>query len=156
MVHPAQDGEVLIELGQDAEFGVEGLVFGTVPTGQEAGELSRNDGGQMFGEIMVGGGAHRAGIGGEVAGFIEHFLLGLPFEKATLAPFVEILFGDGFAGKVTGEHGRDTGDGVEPLEESGAVLVIGEAQVEFRAEGERQAGDFSFALHNSLFCYGAL
>jgi hypothetical protein len=28
--------------------------------------------------------------------------------------------------------------------------------VEFRAEGERQAGDFSLAWHNCLFCYGKL
>jgi hypothetical protein len=28
--------------------------------------------------------------------------------------------------------------------------------VEFRAESEGQAGDFTLALHNSLFCYGAL
>jgi hypothetical protein len=34
--------------------------------------------------------------------------------------------------------------------------MVGEALVEFRAESERQAGDFSFALHNSLFCYGSL
>jgi hypothetical protein len=65
------------------------------------------------------------------------------------------LFVDGFAGKATGEHGRDTGNGIEPLAEGGAVVVVGEAQIEFRAEGGRQAGDFSLASHNYLFCYGA-
>ena len=145
VVRPAQYGKILIELRQDAQFDIEGLVFGAIPTGQKAGELPRNDGSEMFGEIMVGGGAHRAGIGGEAAGFVEHFLLGLPFEEAALAPFVEILFADGLAGEVIGEEGRDTGDGIEPFEELGAVHVLGEAQVELRAESERQAGDFSFA-----------
>ena len=64
-------------------------------------------------------------------GFLEHFQLRLPFEKAALAPFVEVLFADGLAGKVIGEHGRDTGDGIEPVEEVSAVLIVGEASVEF-------------------------
>jgi hypothetical protein len=33
---------------------------------------------------------------------------------------------------------------------------LGEAQVELRAKSERQAGDFSFALHNYLFGYDSL
>ena len=156
MVRPPQDGQVLVELGQDAQLGVEGLVFGAVPTGEEAGELPRNDAGQLFGKIMVGVGALRAGIGGEVAGFIEHFLLGLPFEEAALAPFLEILPGDGLASEVRGEHGRDTGDGIEPVEKFSAILIVGEALVEFHAQSERQAGDFSFALHNYVLCYDSL
>ena len=156
VVGPAQDSQVLVELGQDAQFGIEGLVFGAVPTRQEAGELPRYDGGQLFGEIMVGGGVHGAGVGGEYAGFVEHFPLGLPFEEAALAPFLEILPGDGLASEVRGEHGRDTGDGIEPVEKFSAILIVGEALVEFHAQSERQAGDFSFALHNYVLCYDSL
>ena len=67
-------------------FGVEGIVLGAVPTGREGGESSGQDGGQMFGEIRLGGGGHRVGNDGE-------------------------------------------------------------AQVEFSAQGVREAGGFSFASH---------
>jgi hypothetical protein len=85
-VRLAQEGEVPIEPGQDASFGVEGLVFGAVPTVREGCESSGQDGGQMFGEIRVGGGGHRVGNDGE-------------------------------------------------------------AQVEFSAQGAREAGEFCFASH---------
>ena len=86
MVRPTRDLQVLIEPRQDAQFGIEGLIFGP----QEGGELPGNAGGQMCGEIMVGSGAHRAGIGGEFAGGVEHFLLGFRFAEAALAPFEEV------------------------------------------------------------------
>jgi hypothetical protein len=43
---------------------------------------------------------------------------------------------------------------MERFEEVETALVIGEALVGFRVRSERQAGGFTFALLNCLFCYG--
>jgi hypothetical protein len=59
----------------------------------------------MFGEIMVGGGAHRAGIGGEAAGLVEHFLLGLPFEKLGT-----VLVSGEALGEFIAQGAREAGD----------------------------------------------
>ena len=64
-----------------------------------------------------------------------------------MAPFIEVLFGDWLAGEVAGQDGLDVGGGIEPIEEGGTVLVVGEAAVEFIAQGAREAGDFTIASH---------
>jgi hypothetical protein len=58
------------------------------------------------------------------------------------------LFANGLAAKVAGQDGFDLGQGVEPVEDGAAVQVIGEAAVEFMAQGARKTGDYSFAEHN--------
>jgi hypothetical protein len=72
----------------------------------------------------------------------------LPFDEAVVAPFVKILFADGLAGEVTGQEVLDVGGGIKPIEEGVAILVMGEAAVEFIAQGAREAGDFTVASHN--------
>jgi hypothetical protein len=65
-----------------------------------------------------------------------------------LTPFIEVLFADGLASEVAGQEVLDLGGGIEPVEEDTAILVVGEAAVEFIAHGARETGDFSFAKHN--------
>ena len=50
---------------------------------------------------------------------------------------------DVFVGRVL--RGGRGGSGIEPVEEDAAILVVGEAAVEFVAQGARETGDFSFA-----------
>jgi len=156
LVDPVQGGEVTGEGVQDAQLDAEGFVVAAIPAGEEVGVTNGQEGDQISDQIAAGGGVGFGGIGSQRSGLREKFLAGLGFDETAVAPFVEILFGDGLAGKVAGQNGLDVGRGIEPLEEGGAVLVGGETLVEFRAESEGQAGDFTFALHNSLFCYGAL
>jgi len=156
LVDPVQGGKVPGEGVQDAQLDAEGFVVAAIPAGEEVGVTNGEEGDQISDQIAGGGGVGFGGIGGQRSGLLEKLLAGLRFDEAALAPFVEVLFGDGLAGEVAGQDGLDVGRGIEPLEEGGAVLVGGEALIEFDAEGGGQAGDFTFALHNSLFCYGAL
>jgi hypothetical protein len=55
---------------------------------------------------------------------------------------------------VLAEPWPGTGASAGRESEGGAVRVDSEALVEFRAQGGLQAGDFTAALHNCLFCYG--
>jgi len=155
LVDPVQGGEVPGEGMQGAQLDSEGFVVPVIPAGEEGGVTNGQEGDQVPDQIAAGGGVGFGGIGGQFTGLLEEFLAGLRFDEAAVAPFVEILFGDGLAGKVAGQDDLDVGGGIEPIEEGSAVLVGGETLVEFSAESEGQAGDFSFALHNCLFCYGA-
>jgi len=56
-----------------------------------------------------------------------------------LGPFVEILLGDGPAAELLGEDGFDLGEGVNPGEELLVRFSIGEAPVEFLANGVGEA-----------------
>jgi len=156
LVDPVQGGEVPGEGMQDAQLDAEGFVVAAIPAGEEGGITDGQEGDQIADQIAAGGGVEFGGIGGQRGGLREEFLAGLRFDEAAIAPFIEILFGDGLAGKVAGQDGLDVGRGIEPMEEGGAVLVGGETAVEFSAEAARQAGDFSFTLHNGLFSYDAL
>ena len=147
LVDPVQGGEVPGEGMQDAQLDAEGFVVAAIPAGEEGGITDGQEGDQIADQIAAGGGVEFGGIGGQRGGLREEFLAGLRFDEAAIAPFIEILFGDGLAGKVAGQDGLDVGGGIEPSEEGGAVLVGSETLVEFSAESERQAGDFTFASH---------
>jgi len=144
----AQGDDVLREAAQDAQLAADGFVVRAVPTGEGGGVPDGHGGGHAVQEPAVGGGVQFLGIGGEVADVFEQVLTGLPFEEAALAPFIEVLFADGFASEVAGQEVLDVGRGIEPVEEDAAILVVGEAEVEFIAQGARETGDFSFAKHN--------
>jgi hypothetical protein len=73
----------------------------------------------------------------------EHFAAELPGGKAVGSPFAEVLLADGARVKFGGEHGADSGQSVEPGQECGGGFVVGEASVEFVAEGLGEAGDFA-------------
>ena len=156
LVDPVQGGEVPGEGMQGAQLDSEGFVVPVIPAGEEGGVTDGEEGDQVPDQIAASGGVGFGGRGGQFTGLLEEFLTGLGFDEAAVAPFIEVLFGDGFAAKVAGQDGLDLGRGIEPSEDGGGVFVRGETLVEFRAESERQAGDFTLAWHNCLFCYGAL
>jgi hypothetical protein len=152
----AEGDKVAGQTVQNAQLGAEGFVVPAIPPGKECGVAHDQHGGHVFSEFAAGSGVPWAGIDSEVAGLFEQIEACLPFEESTVAPFMEVLFADGLTGKVAGQHGLDIGCGIEPIEEGAAVLVMGEAAVEFVAQGARQTGDFSFAKHNYLFYYYSL
>jgi hypothetical protein len=75
-------------------------------------------------------------------GVAEGFLLH-PVDVAAVAPFAEVLLGDGAALEVLGEDGLRFGLGVEPGEEGVGDFAVAEAVVEGFAEVVREAGDFA-------------
>ncbi len=156
LVDTVQGGEIPGEGVQGAQLDAEGFVVAAIPAGEEGGVTNGQEGDQMPDQMAAGGGVEFGGLGGRFPGVFEEFLAGLGFGETAVAPFIEILFGDGLTGKVAGEDGLDVGGGIEPIEEGAAVLIGGETTVEFSTEGKRQAGNFSFTLHNGLFSYGAL
>jgi hypothetical protein len=60
---------------------------------------------------------------------------------------VEVLFGDGDAGKLFFKNGLDFRAGIEPGEQAITGLAVLQALIEFFAKCEGQAGDFSVAAH---------
>ena len=57
----------------------------------------------------------------------------------------EVLGADGAGSEMVGENLADVGEVVEPRQDLGGGLAVGEAAVELVAEGLREAGDFSGA-----------
>lgn len=102
---------------------------------------AEHGGGVAQGDEIDEVGAPFFGRLGGLAGLIQKVAAKLPDGEAVGAPLVEILFADGTAGEFAGEKAAHGGLAVEPGQQGEAGLVIGEAAVEFVAEGAREAGD---------------
>ena len=87
----------------------EGFVVPVIPSGEDGGITNGQEGDQVPDEIAAAGGVAFGGRGGQFTGLFEEFLTGLGFDEAAVAPFIEVLFGDGFAAKVAGQDGLDGG-----------------------------------------------
>ena len=147
------------EGAEGAEFGAARGVGAAVPAGyggevvhgKELREVLR----PLGGEIGVGGRDGRdgrdtkdtrdgsGGLDGGGAGLGEHFAAELPGGEAVGAPFGEVHLADGARAEFGNEDGLDGGQGVKPGQEGGGGFVVGEAAVEFVAEGLGEAGDFA-------------
>jgi hypothetical protein len=140
-----EGGDIRAELAEAAlagvrAFGGEGLDGdGGVVKGEPAGEFV----GEEAGQGVVAEGFFVV----EVAGQGEGVAAGEPVGVAAVFPLGEVGGGDGLGGEVGGEDGVDLPEGVEPIEEGWARLVVEEAAVEMVADGEGEAGDFSGASH---------
>jgi hypothetical protein len=121
-------------------FGVEGADGdGGVVEGEPAGEFV----GEGAGQRVVAEGFFVF----EVMGQGEGVVAGEPVAVAAVFPLGEVGRGEGLGGELGGEDGLDLGEGIEPVEEGGAGLVVEEAAVELVANGGGEAGDFSGASH---------
>jgi len=140
-------GDVGAELAEAALAGVGVGVFGVEGTDGDGGVVEGEPAGEFVGE--------GAGQGVVAEGFFvvevmcqgEGIAAGEPVAVAAVFPLGEVGRGDGLGGELGGEDGLDLGEGVEPLEEGWAWLVVEEAAVELVADGEGEAGDFSGAGH---------
>jgi hypothetical protein len=147
-----EGGDIGAELAEAALAGV-GVVVGVL-----GGEGLDGDGGVVKGEPAGEFVGEEAGQGVvaegffvvEVAGQGEGIAAREPVAVAAVFPLGEVGGGDGLGGEVGGEDGLDFREGVEPLEEGRARLVVEEAVVELVADGEGEAGDFSGAGHWGL------
>lgn len=111
-----------------------------------ADEVGGGDGGKGIGDFPgTEAGVQGIGLFGELKGEVAGFPEFEPVLIAALAPFGEVLLGDGAAAKEFGEDTLDFGEGVEPGEELGAGGAVIDALVEFIAEDAGEAGDFAFA-----------
>ncbi len=143
--------------GEFPAFTFEAEFFGVVTGAAQVGELlgGADDGTALFdgigrdadavdeaadGEERGIGGAiverDVAGIVFEVVGFLDDLrgpsagvLVAEPILEATLAPFAEVLFGDRASAEILEQDFLDFGEGVEPGDEFGADLAIGETVV---------------------------
>jgi hypothetical protein len=109
LVDPVQCGEIPGEGVQDAQLDTEGFDVPVIPSGQDGGVTNGQEGDQVPDQLAAGGGVQFAGIGGQIPGLGEEFLASPRCEEAAVAPFVEILFGDGLTGKVAGQDGLGVG-----------------------------------------------
>jgi len=82
------------------------------------------------------------GLDSDRAGLGEHFAAELPGGEAVGAPFGEVHLADGARAEFGGQERANGGQPVEPRQESGGGFVVGEAAVEFVAEGLGEPGDF--------------
>jgi hypothetical protein len=144
----AEVDDVPAEGVQGAELAAAGLIGGAVPLEEGGGVAGGEDAEEPAGPIGVGEVAVAGG--GELAGLVAEFALGLPAGEAVGAPFGEVLLGDGAAVKFAGEKGPDGRERIEPGEEGGAGFGVGEAAVEFVAQGLGEPGDFRGLTHRWL------
>lgn len=166
MIHFAEGADaegfevVAAEAGEFAEETPE--VVALVAVGQGIG----SEGGNEFSQGKRGHGGEPVGHGhhsrlvGEVIGIACHdshpftgFLVLLPFDKATLAPFAEVLLGDGLAVEVAVEDALHAFLGIEPLDEHVARFGVLELAVELLSNRARETCDLAVAGHG-LFVLG--
>ena len=149
MVIAAEIGELLLDITEigPALFGVR--VFIEHGLG-EADEFDRDHGGEMVAERLGAGGLVDGlgdgldlldELGAEDAGFLE----AEPVLMAALAPFGEVLFGDGVAIEIFFEDFLNFFGSVEPGDDFGAGLAVFEASAEFMAIVFGETGDFAGA-----------
>jgi hypothetical protein len=141
---PPLGGGVEVLGGEGADGG------GSVAQGEPAGELV----GEGTGEGFVAEGEGVLEVTGEGKG-VE---AGEPVAVAAGFPMGEVGRGDGLGVEVGGQDGLDLGEGVEPVEEGGAGLVVEEAAVELVTDGEREPGDLagasnSIQIHSSVLAH---
>ena len=143
VVIAAEEGKSILDFAEasPALFGV--LMFIEHGFG-EFDEFGSKEGGEVVGEALM------AGLFGEVLGSFdelpgegEGLLLAQPVLMAAVAPFGEVLGGDGAAIEVFEEDGFDVLEFMEPSEDFGGGFAIDEALVEFVADGFGEAGDFA-------------
>jgi len=129
-----------VGLGGEEALGGGGILEGC-PTGElvgdGAGEFLVTEGVLVLGRTQEG----------------EGVLAGQPVSEAAVAPFGEILLGDGMAIELGIEDGLDARDGVEPIKDGLGWLTVAEASVELFTNVVREAGDFTDA--SFIFCHGA-
>jgi hypothetical protein len=150
VVAAAEGGDGAQEAGEVFEVGEGRIVKVAVPFadgvedagGEQAGGMVGHEWGDFFQLCCVVQGF--AGISEEVAA-------DLPFEVAAVAPFGQVLLGDGFVMEEFAEDFFDGGEGVEPGDDPAAGIVAVEAVVDGGAEGKGKAGDFAGAVHNGGF-----
>ena len=146
MVGVAQLGDVLGQGAEEAELAAEvGDGSAVVPSLHDREVTDGDEGAQMVAEAGRGAGCELLGIGGEGLELFKSFLAGAPFLIAAGAPFREVLGADRAAGEVLGKDLADVGEVVEPGEDLGGGLSVGEAAVELVAERLGEAGDFAGA-----------
>ena len=139
---------------EGAEFGAARGVGVAIPAGYGV-EIVH---GKQLGEVLgpLGGGIGRRDgrderdRWGGGAGLGEHFAAELPGGEAMGAPFAEVLPADGARGEFSGQDGPDRRQGVEPRQKGTGGLVVGEAVVEFVAQGFGKPGDFRGLSHRLL------
>jgi hypothetical protein len=142
-------GDVGTELAEAALAGVRvvvGVLGGEGPDG-DGGVAEGEPAGEFVGEEAGEGVVAEGLFVFEVTREGEGVVAGEPVTVAAVFPLGEVGGGEGLGGEVGGEEGLDLGQGVEPVEEGGAGLVVEEAAVELVADGGGEAGDFSGAGH---------
>ena len=145
---------VAAEAGEFAEKPAEVIALAAV------GESIGGEGGDEFSQGKRGHGGEPVGDGhdsrllGEVIGVacdsahpFTGFLVLLPFDKPALAPFAEVLLGDGLAVEVALENEIHLGPTVEPFDEGCALFPVIEAAVELFADGAWKTSDLAVAHH---------
>jgi len=140
-------GDAGAELAEAAGVGVGVEVFGRqgaegdggVVKGEPAGEFVGEEAGQRF----VAEGFFVFEVMRQGQGIVA----GEPVPVAAVFPLGEVGRGEGLGGELGGEDGLDLGQGVEPVEEGWAGLVVEKAAVELVSDGEGETGDFSGAGH---------
>ena len=146
----AEAGKVVGHFADVFPAFLKGRAF-TEPPLPGVGEFGGGDGGQGVDDFPgVNVRLRESGLFGksedEVAGFLEFDPILIPAR----APFGEVLLGDGFAVEFLGHGVLDFGEAVEPADEFGAGLAIGEALVELIPEGAGETGDFSVACFHGF------
>ena len=132
VVAPAQ----ALEFADDFQHGFAafGAFFGLGFTQQdeqgEGGDLGGAVGERDVADFLL----QFAGFGEEALVDGSGFLVALPFPVAAVFPLAQVLFGDGAATEVFLEDGLDVAVGVEPGDEGGAGLAVGETFVELGAQ----------------------
>jgi len=146
---PLEGGDIGAELAEAALAGVRVVVrvFGGEGLDGDGGVVKGEPAGELVGEGAGQGVVAEGFFVVEVAGQGEGIAAGEPVGVAAVFPLGEVGWGDGLGGEVGDEDGEDLGEGVEPLEEGRAWLVVEEAAVELVADGDGEAGDFSGARH---------
>ena len=99
------------------------------PPAQDHGVLPGQHRCQVIGEFVPGHLAHFLGAGGYHPGIGEEVLPGLPFAKAALAPFAEVLLGDDGAAEERRQYLAGFRQVIEPAEQGAARFAVGQAVV---------------------------
>jgi hypothetical protein len=133
------------ELAEQSPVGVGVEVFGGESADGGGGVTKGEPAGEFVGEGAVKGFVAEGILVLEVTGESEGVEAGEPVAVAAAFPLGEVGRGDGLGGEVGGEDGLDLGEGVEPVEEGGAGLVVEEAAVKLVSDGEGETGDFARA-----------
>jgi hypothetical protein len=139
-VGPTQLRELLGD--RDDGFGLLRRIVGSKGLLEQTTERHGERDGGTIGQVV------RTGVIVQLVGFLDELrdpvaglLVAQPILEAALFPFGEVGLIDGASVEVGGEGVFDFGEAVEPVDEAGAGLAIGEAVVEFFADGAREAGD---------------
>ena len=98
-------------------------------------------GGEVIGQFFLAEG----GVILEVVDEAEGELLVLPFLKAALAPFAEVLGADGVAVEMFIQDRLDFGERTEPVHELPGVVAVLKALIKLFADVVREPSDFAFA-----------